>query len=129
MGINKTRVVQVVFGLILILFGLNGYFSFLPIPEKHGFAFIFLHTLRQAGYLFPVVATIMTTTGILLLLNRCVAFGLLIQLPVSFNIVAFHLFHDWQGIPVAYCIFALNVFLIVRRFNQFKILFNDEVRL
>lgn len=119
------KILQIVFGLILILFGLNGFISFLPIPEKQGFAFEFLQTLRQARYIFPVVATIMTTTGILLLLNRGVNFGLLIQLPVSFNILAFHLFHDWQGLIAAYIIFGMNIFLILRRFKQFKILFSQ----
>lgn len=123
--INKTRIVQGVFGLILTLFGMNGYFSFLPIPEKQGFALEFLTTLHHAGYIFPVVATIMTFTGILLLINRWVAFALLIQLPISFNIFAFHLFHDWQGLVMAYILFGMNNFLILRRFKQFKGLFNQ----
>lgn len=121
-----SRILQITFGLILILFGLNGFFSFLPIPEKQGFAFEFLYTLRQARYIFPVVAIIMTTTGILLLLNRWVNLGLLIQLPVSFNIFAFHLFHDWHGLVAAYIIFGINIFLITRRFKQFKMLFSQE---
>src|ERR1700722_7631615 len=108
MKINFTKIVQLVFGLILILFGINGFISFLPIPEKQGFAFEFLHTLHQARYLFPVIAAIMTTAGVLLLSNRAVIFGLLIQLPISFNIFAFHLFHDWQGLIAAYVIFGMN---------------------
>ena len=126
MKIKITRSLQIVFGLLLVLLGLNGFFSFLPISEKQGFAFEFLHTLHQARYIFPTVAIIMTTTGILLFINRWVAFGLLIQLPVSFNILAFHLFHDWQGLVAAYIIFGLNSFLILRRFRQFKTLFTKE---
>ncbi len=126
-NINKTGMAQRFFGLILILFGMNGYFSFLPIPEKHGFAFEFLNTLHHAGYIFPVVATIMTIAGFLLLNNRWVAFALLIQLPISFNIFAFHLLHDWQGLVMAYIIFGLNNFLILRRFKQFKLLFNQSM--
>jgi putative oxidoreductase len=125
MKIKITRIVQIVFGLGLVLFGLNGFFAFLPIPEKQGFAFEFLHVLRQAGYIFPVVAAIMTTSGTLLLLNRWVAFALLIQLPISFNIFAFHLFHDLHGLLAAYPIFGLNMFLILRRFKQFKTLFSN----
>jgi len=125
MRVNATKIGRMAFGLILLLFGLNGFFSFLPIPEKQGFAFEFLHTLHQAGYIFPVIAMIMTTTGILLLLNRGVIFGLLIQLPVSFNIFAFHLFHEWQGLGIACVIFGLNCFLILKHFRQFKILFNQ----
>jgi putative oxidoreductase len=130
MKINKTRIVQTIFALILILFGLNGFFSFLSIPEKQGFAFEFLQTLHQARYIFPVVAILMTTTGFLLLLNRWIFIGLLMQLPVSFNIFAFHLFHDWQGLGAASIIFGLNSFLILRSVKKFKtILINKDAKL
>lgn len=121
--IKLSKAIQVILGLILLLFGINGFFSFLPIPEKQGFAFEFLHVLRQAKYLFPFIAGIMTTSGLLLLLNRSVLFGLLIQLPISFNIFVFHLLHDWQGLILAYIIYGMNMFLIMRRFNQLKIIF------
>jgi putative oxidoreductase len=124
MANNITRIVGIGFGLILILFGLNGFFSFLPIPEKQGFAFEFLHVIHRTGYILPIVAIIMTATGLLLLFNRWVNFGLLIQLPISFNIFFFHYFHDGQGLLAAYILFGLNMFLIIKRFNQFKILFN-----
>jgi len=123
---NLTRKVEVVFGAVLVLFGLNGFFPFLPIPEKQGFAFDFMHTLHQAKYIMPLVASIMTATGVLLLLNRWVAFALLLQLPISINIFAFHLFHDWQGLIAAWVIFAANNFLIIRRFSQYKILFTNK---
>jgi len=126
MKINMIRTVQIIFGLILVLFGLNGFFSFLPLPEKQGFAFEFLHILHQARYIFPVIAIIMTTTGILLFLNRWVAFGLLIQLPISFNIFAFHLLHDSQGLLPACIIFSLNSFLILCDFRKFKTFFNQR---
>lgn len=125
MKINLTRIIQIAFGLILVLFGTNGFIHFLPIPESQGFALEFLTILDQAKYLFPIIATIMTTSGILLLINRGVLFGLFIQLPISFNIFAFHLFHDWQGLIPAYIIYAMNMFLIMRRFKQLKILFNQ----
>lgn len=117
---NITRYARIVLGLSLLLFGLNGFFSFLPIPEKQGFALEFLQTLKKAGYLLPVVAVIMTTSGMLLLLNKGMLVGLLMQLPVSFNIVAFHLFHDRQGLIVAYVMFTMNMFLILKNYKQFK---------
>jgi putative oxidoreductase len=117
------RHLQTIFGLALILFGLNAFFSFLPIPEKQGFALEFLNALHQTKYIFPLIGTIMTTTGILLLLNHWVAFGLLMLLPVSINIFAFHLFHDWQGLVPACVIFVFNCLLILKRLEQLKPLF------
>ena len=126
MKIVITRFVRVVYGLLLVLFGLNGFFSFLPIPEKEGFALEFMQALHHTGYILPVVATIMTGTGISLLLNRGVVLLLLLQLPVSFNIVAFHAFHDFSGLLPAYIIFAMNMFLIVRNIKHYKLLFNSH---
>ncbi len=114
---------RILLGLILIIFGLNGFFAFLPLPEKQGFALEFLHTLRHSGYIFPMVATIMTTSGVLLLLNRWVGFALLIFLPISVNIFAFHLFHDQQGLVAAGPLFGLTNFLIFRNLKKFKELF------
>lgn len=114
------KITQVVYGLILILSGLNAFFSFLPIPEKQGFAGEFLSTLHRAGYLFPLIATVMTTAGILLVINRWVALALLIQFPVSVNILAFHLFHDQAGLAAAGVIFGLNNLMIMTHFNQLK---------
>ena len=122
-SVKITKVVQTLFGLILVVFGLNGFLHFMPIPEKQGFALEFLSTLQQAKYIFPIIASVMTASGVLLLIKRWVPFALLIQLPISINIFAFHLLHDWHGLIAAYLIFAMNNFLIIRNFKQFKPLF------
>lgn len=121
-AMNTIKIIQKLFGLMLILFGLNTLFSFLPIPEKEGFALDFLHTLHEAKYIFPIVAAIMIGSGTLLLLNKWVAIGLLLQLPVSVNIFAFHLLHDWDGLIMAYIVFGLNNLLIIKNLNTYKIL-------
>lgn len=124
MSLKLTNFVRILLGCLLILFGLNGYFSFIPVPEKQGFALEFLELLHQTGYILPIVAIIMMSVGICLLFNRWVAAGLLLLLPVSFNIFAFHLFHDWQGLLIGHAIFAMNCFLIMRRYKQYVNLFN-----
>lgn len=122
-----TRIIEILFGILLVMFGLNALFAFLPIPEKEGFALEYLSILHQSGYLFPMIAAIMTSSGLLLLTNRAVAFALLIQMPISVNIFAFHLFHDWQGLIAAYVIFGMNNFLIFKRYKQYRPLFSKEV--
>lgn len=120
----KMTLFQKIFGSILIIFGLNGFFHFLPLPEKQGFALEFLQTLGQAKYLMPAVGIIMTAAGLFLVLNRWVTLGLLMLLPVSFNIFAFHLFHDIQGVAVAWFIWFGNIFLIKNNFSKIKPIFS-----
>lgn len=119
------NLLRVVYGLFLLVAGLNRFFEFAPIPAKTGFAYDFLQVLQQSGYIFPMVALIMTTAGILLLLNRGIVFALLILLPISFNIVAFHLWHDIEGIFIAWPMFALNCVLLFKNFDQLKPIFTE----
>lgn len=121
---SAIRTLQSIYGLSLVLFGLNGFFAFLPLPEKHGFALEFFSALHHSRYIFPSVAGIMTTAGVLLITNKWTALALLIQLPVSFNIFAFHLFHDTDGIVISWAIIALNLFFISKRFDKLKLIFN-----
>ncbi len=103
---------KIIFGISLILFGLNGFFKFIPLPEKEGFAALFLQTLQQAGYLMPTIACIQIFTGITLLLNRATFLGLLVLLPISYNMAFFHLLHDPQGLIPALLIFIFNLLLM-----------------
>lgn len=120
------KVLQICYGSALVIFGLNGFFHFLPIPEKQGFALEFMATLHAAGYIFPAIAIIMCLSGILLLINRAVAFGLLLMLPISFNIFLFHLLHDRAALALAYALFALNMFHILRNAVHYKTIFKKE---
>ena len=56
-----TRKIEILFGILLVMFGLNALFAFLPIPKKEGFALMYLNTLHRAGYLFPMIAAVMTS--------------------------------------------------------------------
>jgi putative oxidoreductase len=112
-----------IFGVLLVIFGLNALFAFIPIPEQHGFALEYMTILHQAKYLFPLIGTIMTLVGVLLLIDKAVGFGLLMLLPISTNIFAFHLFHDWAGLVPSVTIFGLNLYFVFIRYKQYEILF------
>ncbi|MBS0615672.1 MAG: DoxX protein [Verrucomicrobia bacterium] len=120
------KILRILYGAALITFGLNGFFGFLPIPEKQGFALEFMTTLHHAGYVFPAVASIMLLSGTLLLLNRATLLGLFLMLPVSFNIFFFHLLHDRAALVVAWLLFALNMFHIFRHKQTLKLLLKGE---
>ena len=105
-------IVQILFGISLLLFGLNGLLHFVPLPEKEGFAHIFLHTLNQAGYLFPTIACIQIFAGVTLVFNRWATLGLLALLPISFNIFTFHLFHDRSALIPAIPIITFNLYFM-----------------
>jgi uncharacterized membrane protein YphA (DoxX/SURF4 family) len=85
-------VARIGLGLIFFVFGLNGFFGFLPQPPMPPAAGAFLGALAATGYMFPLIKATEVISGALLLGNRFVPLALLLLAPVVVNIVAFHSF-------------------------------------
>lgn len=96
----KTALNNVLFGflgLIMVVFGLNKFFGFIPVePPADETAQQFLGTMFTS-YLFVVVAIGEIVGGILLVSKKTRLLGWLLLAPIMFNIVAFHLAHDFIG--------------------------------
>jgi len=118
-----TRIIRFALGLLLVVFGSNKFFHFIPFGMPQGAAGDFLKSLGSTGYILPIVGVIEVMVGIHLLIKRWVAFSLLVLFPISINILFFHLFLDLPGIGVAAIVFALNVTLIYKYWRQYKPLF------
>ena len=111
-------------GLAMLVFGANKFFHFMPAPELTGDAASFMGALAGSGYIFPTLGVIYILAGLLLVLNRAVPFALILLVPVSFNIVAFHLKYAPEGILFAAVVAVLNLFLIYANWDKFKSLFD-----
>ena len=111
---------RVFLGLIFTVFGLNGFFTFLPIPEPEGEAGAVLTAFGETGYLMPLVFLTEAVCGVLLLANRFVALALVLIAPVIVNIVLFHLFVDRAGLGIALVVVALDVFLAYSHKESFR---------
>jgi len=102
---------RILLGLILLVFGLNGFLQFLPMPPLPDAAGAFLGGLAATGYMFPLIKGVEVLVGAALLLNRFVPLALTVLAPISVNIVAFHLFLDPKGLALPIIVGALNVVL------------------
>jgi len=87
-------------GLIFLVFGLNGFFNFLPMPPPTGVAGQFLGALFVSHYL-AVVFALQLIGAVLLLINRYVPLALAILAPIIFNILFFHFLMAPSGVPLA----------------------------
>ncbi|RMF71290.1 MAG: DoxX family protein [Acidobacteria bacterium] len=105
------RGAQILLGLIFFVFGLNGFFHFLPMPEMSPEAGSFLGALAGTGYFFPVLKLVETVSGALLLVNRFVPLALVLLAPVVVQIFLFHAFLDPAGLPLAIVIVILEAYL------------------
>jgi len=83
--------------LLMIVFGLNKFMGFIAVaPPADPVAQQFMGAMFTS-YLFVVVGIAEIIGGILLLIPRFRFIGWLLQGVIIFNIVAFHLAHDFIG--------------------------------
>lgn len=87
-------------GLVFLVFGLNGFLHFIPMPPPAGVAGQFLGALFVSHYIV-VVFLLQLIPAILLLVNRYVPLALTLLGPVLANIVLFHAFMAPSGLPLA----------------------------
>jgi len=95
---------RIVLGLIFVTFGLNGFYTFIPVPEFHPFMAI----LVSSGYIYAI-KTIEVIAGSLLLSNRFVPCALVLLGPDIVNILLYHLLLDHRNWPIA----AVNLVLLL----------------
>ena len=87
-------------GLIFLVFGLNGFLHFIPMPPPDGIAGQFTGALYVSHYLV-VVMSLQVLGGALLLSGSYVPFSLVILGPIIVNILLFHIFMAPAGLPLA----------------------------
>ncbi|HEY8965493.1 MAG TPA: hypothetical protein VIM58_03560 [Candidatus Methylacidiphilales bacterium] len=91
---------RVLLGLLFVVFGLNGFLHFIPMPPPSGSAGEFMGVLFSTGYYTVIFAT-QVVGGALVLSNRWVALGLTLLGPVLVNILTFHATMAPSGFPMA----------------------------
>ena len=101
---------KVVLGLMFLVFGLNGFFQFIPMPAPTGVAAEYFTVLAKTNYLIPVFL-LQTIGGVLLLANRFVPLALILLGPVIVNILLFHILIEPAGTGSA--VFVTVLWLIV----------------
>jgi uncharacterized membrane protein YphA (DoxX/SURF4 family) len=102
---------RITLGLIFSVFGLNGFFQFLPQPELSQPAGAFIGALAATGYMLPLIKATEVVAGILLLTGRAVPFALTLLAPVVVNIVAYHLFLEPRTLAIPLVTLGLGLYL------------------
>jgi putative oxidoreductase len=110
-----STIARYLLGLIFLIFGLNGFLNFIPMPPPTGLAAQFLGALSVSHYTV-VVFLCQLIPAILLLINRYTPLALAILGPVIVNIFCFHAFLAPSGLPLAVIVVILWIltFLSVR---------------
>ena len=110
-----TALARFLLGFIFLLFGLNGFFHFIPSPPLSGTLGQFVEALFVSHYLV-VVFLLQLIAAILLLINRYVPLALTLLAPIIVNVLLVHILMAPSGLPLAIVVTVLwiVVFLSVR---------------
>jgi hypothetical protein len=116
---------QALLGLIFLVFGLNGFFHFLPMPELPEPAASFMGALMATGYFMVMLKIVEVVAGLLLLIRKLPALALVLLAPIVVNILVFHLFLAPSGLPLALVLVILEAYL---GFFVYRDRFRDVLR-
>jgi putative oxidoreductase len=124
-----TLLARVVLGLLFVVFGLNFFLHFLPMPalDPDSAPGRFFGVMGTSGWMH-VVAVCQIVGGLLVLSGYLTPLGLIVLAPVIVNIQLYHLFIDHQFKPVAVGVVVLEIFLIWRYWPHFAHLFHTKTR-
>jgi len=106
-----SQIARYLLGLIFLVFGLNGFLNFLPMPGPTGVAAQFFGAIFVSHF-YIAIFLLQIVPALLLLANRYVPLALTILGPIIFNIVCFHAFMAPAGLPLAAVVTALWLLVV-----------------
>lgn len=101
--------VQIIVGLLLVIFGLNKFLHFManpPISQEMG---MYMGALAKTGFIFPLVGAIQLLAGLAFILNKYVAIMAILIVPVMLNAMLAHAFLDPSGVAASGVILLLII--------------------
>jgi len=123
---TASTVARYLAGVIFLVFGLNGFLHFIPLPPPSGVAGQFMGALFVSHYLTLIFA-LQVIGAVLLLANRYVPLALAILAPVIVNILSFHALMAPSGLPLALFVTVLWALVFVHVRSAFTGLFKSRV--
>lgn len=98
-------------GLLFLASGLANLLNLAPQPSLSERAAAFSRALMNTGYMMPLIFGTQFIVGTLLLANRFVPLALALLAPFVVNSLAFHVFLEHSGLPIAIIVLALEAYL------------------
>jgi|VirMetMinimDraft_7_1064189.scaffolds.fasta_scaffold27904_3 uncharacterized membrane protein YphA (DoxX/SURF4 family) len=105
--------IRVLLGLGMVVFGLNKFLNFIPVPPPESpEALALMGAFVASGYIMPIVAIVEIITGIAFLANKFVPLMAIVLFPVMLNAFLFHAVLDPVGVAGSAVFLALNIVLM-----------------
>lgn len=105
--------IRLLFGLGLVVFGLNKFLHFMPQPVPPVAGGQFLGALASSGYIFTIAGIVYLLAGLSFLSNKFVPLMAVVLFPVLFNAFLYHARFDPAQIAPAAVFLGFNVFVMI----------------
>ncbi|WP_299890225.1 DoxX family membrane protein [uncultured Lacinutrix sp.] len=116
-------VLRILLGIFVLVFGVNKFADFLPMPELSADAGAYFGALTNSKTMV-LVALVEIIAGLALIFNKFGALSALILMSVSINAVLFHAVLDPGGIGGAAVLLILNIAVLIGYKNKYSDLLN-----
>ena len=117
-----TFTARLLLGLIFVVFGINYWFRFIPIPKAEGHAADFMGAMHVTGYL-AIIKGLEILGGLLVWSGRFTALGLIVLVPIIVNILLFDYYLTKGFNPVSSFAALLALMLLWSERSKFAGLF------
>ena len=117
-------VLRILLALMLLVFGANKFFPFLPEPEGMSEAAGNYFGALMSAKTMTLVAIVEIAAGLALLFNKFGALMSVILMSVSVNAVLFHLTLDMGNIGPSVVLLILNIVMLYNYREKYKDLLN-----
>jgi len=111
MNSKVTMGLRILFGLFLLMFGLNKFLGFMPFPEIPGDGGTLMGIYMNSGFM-KLIGVLEILSGLALIAGKFVPLALIFATAILFNAVIFHLLHAPDSIAGAAVGLILSLVLI-----------------
>ena len=110
---------QIIGGLLLLLFGLNGFLQFLQMPPANAQMTEFTTAVYKTGYIFPLMAVFEIVAAISFLTNKYAPLMAVLIMPFMLNAFLSHIFLDMNGIAPSALIVVATIIGMIKNSETF----------
>lgn len=122
------HIARVLLGLMFLLFGLNGFLNFIPVPKDIPENIMRVSGALMEGGFFSVVSAVEVLVAILFLINRFVPLALALLAPIIVGILTFHIKMQPATIVPGIVVAVLELYLAWSYRSAFRPMLTAKVR-
>ena len=111
--------VRIFFGVFCLIFGLNKFLHFIPVPPMAGDGGTLMGIFMSSGFM-TIIAILEILGGLALLANKYVPLALTIMIAIMFNAATIHGLFDPAGIVGSLLGLAMGLFLVYANKSRFS---------